>query len=172
MAEKQSWMREHPVCTTVLLIVGLLIVSGTTLSLVTPRIETVTQYVDVPVEVEKEAIKYQCFDGSVQTDKKLCPGTLVEKKLSKQVFEGTEDKVISNIYLKEGYAKITGHYVGDSNFAVKLLGGAGKYELLFNEIGAYDGETIVYVRESGYYILEVEANSWDTRVGWKIIVEQ
>lgn len=66
----------------------------------------------------------------------------------------------------EGVTKVTGRYSGDSNFIVKLLSiDGGLAELLFNEIGQFEGQALI--NQEGYGWIEVEATG-----SWTIQLEQ
>ena len=60
----------------------------------------------------------------------------------------------------EGVTNVRGEYSGEGNFAVWLLNGDGqRVDLLFNEIGEFEGETTISEEGTGY--LRVEATgSW------------
>lgn len=65
----------------------------------------------------------------------------------------------------EGFHRVHGEYQGDSNFAVWLLDDTGDEEdLLFNEIGEFEGETTMNYTGLGY--IRVEATG-----PWQIDVE-
>lgn len=65
----------------------------------------------------------------------------------------------------EGFHTATGEYGGDSNFAVWLIDDDGQNEdLLFNEIGSFEGETTINYSGLGY--IRVQATG-----SWRIDVE-
>lgn len=65
----------------------------------------------------------------------------------------------------EGFHTCSGEYNGDGNFAVWLLDDVGHEEdLLFNEIGEFEGETTINYTGMGY--IRVEATG-----SWRIHVE-
>lgn len=65
----------------------------------------------------------------------------------------------------EGFHRVSGRYEGDSNFAVWLLDeDGGEEELLFNEVGEFEGETTTNYEGLGY--IRVEATG-----PWRIDVE-
>jgi hypothetical protein len=61
---------------------------------------------------------------------------------------------------------VTGRHRGESNFAVTLIGygDTSGSNLLFNEIGNFQGETLVDEMPEGSYLLEVAADGpWTIR---------
>ena len=60
--------------------------------------------------------------------------------------------------LVRGLVTIQMHGSGKGNFAVWLLDGEHRIDLLANDIGAFDGSTAEHIPADGVYILDVEAN--------------
>lgn len=92
----------------------------------------------------------------------------VEKGDFPSALEGTGMKVTHAFTLeKDKPYKLSATHDGDSNFSVILFNaGTGKYgDLLVNEIGAYNGESAISVKETGYYLLEIDADGkWTANV--------
>ena len=88
-----------------------------------------------------ETVKYQCYDGSIQSVLSNCPQIPEAKALAKiKEFTGSGDKVTDSFYLKTGFTKITATYTGGSNFITYLVNEAGTQMNIHNEIGEYSGE--------------------------------
>jgi hypothetical protein len=88
---------------------------------------------------------------------------------------GTGDKVSEKFELQAGVTIFHMTHSGSANFIVTLYNDTGEYvELLANEIGSYDGSTLIGVKvgntlfaEPGKHYMQVEADG-----AWNIIVEQ
>jgi len=91
-------------------------------------------------------------------------------------FKGTGDTVTESFTLEKGIAIFHIHHTGYSNFIIWLYNAdtGEREELLVNEIGSYDGSTLLGVT-SGYlgdvsegnYILEITADG-----SWEVDIEQ
>ncbi len=128
------------------------------------RYNEVGEYIDMRCVITED-LTTSCSEisnGKIEETKE----PIIEKL---QIFEGTQDTVTDPFYLEKGFVKITGHYIGDSNFAVYLIGDGKR--LIFNEINSYDGK-VAEIVGGGYYRLEVRAASWNSRVAWSITLEQ
>ncbi len=90
-------------------------------------------------------------------------------------YSGTGDKVSEKFELQAGVTIFHMTHSGSSNFAVTLCNDTGGYvELLANEIGTYDGATLIGVKdgnivgaEPGKHYLDIDADG-----AWSIIIEQ
>lgn len=57
---------------------------------------------------------------------------------------------------------------GDSNFAIWLLDETGdRIELLVNEIGDFNGSTVIGIDDAGSYLLDISADG-----NWNVTIEQ
>jgi hypothetical protein len=79
-------------------------------------------------------------------------------------FSGSGDKVLQNIKLNQGLARLTMTNSGDDNFAVKFMDTNGTLlDLAANVIGNYKGSRFVPVAKTGDYVLEISGGG-----NWKI----
>ncbi len=100
--------------------------------------------------------------------------TPVSTKMETLALTGTGAEATKLFVLQSGLRRFTLKYDGASNFIVKLLdeqgnpaGGAyGLDSLLVNEIGSYSGSKAVQIKETGNYLLSVEAEG-----KWTIVIE-
>jgi hypothetical protein len=77
---------------------------------------------------------------------------------------GNGDKVIQNISLNKGLAKVSATYTGTSNFIVTMLDANGKdIDLAANWVGNYNGSRFIHVPQNGQYLFQVESDG-----NWKI----
>jgi hypothetical protein len=85
-----------------------------------------------------------------------------------QTFQGHGQQASPLVRLATGLATFRMTHNGESNFAITLLDGQGRYvELLANEIGAFDGSKAVRIDTSGPYILDIAADG-----DWTVSVQQ
>ncbi len=80
---------------------------------------------------------------------------------------GTGDSVTKSIHLKKGPAIFDLNHNGDANFIIKLFNETtgSLVDILINEIGYFEGETLFGVRSEGNYVLNVTADgNWDINV--------
>ncbi|NWJ97745.1 MAG: hypothetical protein HXX20_18345 [Chloroflexi bacterium] len=80
---------------------------------------------------------------------------------------GSGSKVIKDLKLNAGVARLTMDYKGQGNFIVTLLSAEGNtIDLPVNTIGNYQGSQYIPISQSGSYVLEIKATD-----SWKIDVE-
>ena len=85
-----------------------------------------------------------------------------------QLFGGSGDKASDTFSLSKGTARITLTHAGNLNFIVELLNSDGTVaEMLVNQVGPYDGSTVVNIPVPATYILKVQADG-----EWLVSVEQ
>lgn len=127
-----------------------------------PKVETKT--------VEKEVVKYQCYDDSTADKLSDCP-TMAERLSAEPIIlEGESDQVTDEFYLKKGLAIFRNTYHGESNFMADLIDSEGNFvDLVANTIGNSETSSSVKVPADGYYRVEVTA--WPGS-NWEIVVEQ
>lgn len=79
---------------------------------------------------------------------------------------GRGQKATNLFYLNQGLAKFDMTHDGKSNFAIWLLDNQGnKKELLVNEIGKFQGSKAVGIKESGNYLLDIDADgNWNINI--------
>lgn len=83
----------------------------------------------------------------------------VSGKSLPQNFHGKGDDVVGPVELKRGLVKFEGVHAGEHNFIVELYESNGRdRELVFNEIGPYEGKQLVEVKTSGNYYIGVVGN--------------
>lgn len=69
------------------------------------------------------------------------------------------------IWLDTGVSRVSAKNYGSGNFIVWLSKGGKHQDMLFNELGAYEGETAFEVEEAGYYTFDVIASgTWTLTV--------
>ena len=83
-----------------------------------------------------------------------------------QQFSGTTATVTDPFVLPAGVFVVAGSHQGAGNFAVWIYDETGARDLLFNEIGLYEGETTMPIETESRVILDVEADG-----AWEISVE-
>jgi hypothetical protein len=134
-----------------------------------PQPEKVTERT---VEVTVNVTKYVCSNGNTVDDATKCPTP--ESVTEVKTFSGESADVTDQFYLKQGLVLITGHYVGSSNFIVQLIDSNGdNTDLIFNEIGDYDGKHATQIKKDGYYRLGVEGIvGWNKGGSWSVKIEQ
>lgn len=83
-------------------------------------------------------------------------------------FSGAGQYVTEAIRISRGIVRIVSSHSGGSNFIVKLLDAdtGEMVELVTNEIGSYDGTTVIGL-ETGDYVFDVDADG-----PWRVTVEQ
>lgn len=107
------------------------------------------------VEVKVNITKYVCSDGNIVENTSQC---VTAKEVNQtQTFSGNTADVTKEFYLKPGLVLITGSYKGERNFIVHLLDSKGStVDLVFNEIGDYNGKHATQIKNEGYYRLAIE----------------
>jgi hypothetical protein len=86
--------------------------------------------------------------------------------LAPTTLSGSSATASQPLRLERGLATFRMHGSGKGNFAVWLLDGEHRIDLLANDIGAFDGSTAEHIPADGVYVLDVEANG-----PWTITVE-
>jgi micrococcal nuclease len=77
------------------------------------------------------------------------------------VVEGTTDTVTDPISVGRGPIRFEASYSGTSNFVVRAFGPDGQPQLVFNEIGPYQGERVMTIEHAGSIVLEIRGiGSW------------
>ncbi|VVC03452.1 Uncharacterised protein [Candidatus Bilamarchaeum dharawalense] len=135
-----------------------------------PQPEKITEKT---VTVTVNLTRYVCSNGQTVNDATLCPTP--EAVSQAKTFSGDSADVTDQIYLKKGLVLITGYYSGKHNFIVQLLDSDGaNVDLIFNEIGNYDGKHATHITTDGYYRFGVEGIvGWNDNGGsWTLKVEQ
>ncbi|MGB2728516.1 MAG: PGF-CTERM sorting domain-containing protein [Halobacteriota archaeon] len=95
-----------------------------------------------------------------------------------QTFGGKGDDVVGPVELKKGSVKFEGTHKGSGNFIVELHESNGRdWELVFNEIGSYEGKQLVSVGTgilaipSGNYYISVVGDDWTVKVTQEVKLE-
>lgn len=100
--------------------------------------------------------------------------TNARDQIADVTYSGTGDKVTDKFTLQAGVTIFYMKHSGSSNFAVKLYNDTGEYvELLANEIGIYDGATMIGVKsdnivgaQPGKHYLDIDADgAWNITIG-------
>jgi hypothetical protein len=71
------------------------------------------------------------------------------------IFEGTTDTVTEPFVVREGVLRVDAVYRGDGNFIVQVYGPANSSDLVFNEIGPYQGQRAIEVGPSEGFTIGV-----------------
>ncbi len=81
-------------------------------------------------------------------------------------FSGYGQEATESFYLQRGLARFKIKHSGSGHFSVWLMDSKGNnIDLLVNEIGSFDGSKAARVPQSGYYLLDVDADSsWSVTV--------
>jgi hypothetical protein len=93
-----------------------------------------------------------------------CPVTQAVQQLS-----GTGDTVTQAISVPAGLLTFTGTYQGSDNFIVWAYGVDGFQDLIFNEIGSYDGQQLIALDEPATLIFEVTAGAGTWQLDLNVI---
>ncbi|MFM9107304.1 MAG: hypothetical protein ACKOWF_11480 [Chloroflexota bacterium] len=97
--------------------------------------------------------------GAVRAQEAYCPTVSAVQQLS-----GWGDSVTQSVAVPAGLLTVAASYEGDSNFAVwvhDVGGGAfefGDSDLLVNEIGSYDGQSLTRIVQTATLVFEVTAS--------------
>ena len=84
------------------------------------------------------------------------------------VLSGNGQEATSIFQLKNGLTIFDMKHDGNSNFAIWLLDGTGDMiDLLVNEIGGFDGSTVIGLDDAGGYLLDISADG-----NWNVTIEQ
>jgi hypothetical protein len=92
------------------------------------------------------------------------PSSGVKKPVT---FTGKGDDVPQFINIKKkGLVRFNMSHDGESNFAIWLMDGNGKYvDLLANEIGSFSGSKALKIRKKGIYLLDITADgNWSVSI--------
>jgi len=83
-----------------------------------------------------------------------------------QEFKGNGQQVSEVFSIGKGLARFEMTHSGSSNFIVTLLDDNGNtVDLLVNEIGTFDGSKAVSIRNTGMYLLDIQADgAWTIKV--------
>ncbi|MCE5255147.1 MAG: hypothetical protein LLG45_13255 [Actinomycetia bacterium] len=114
-------------------------------------------------------------DNDNDNDNDNGDNTNTRDQIANVSYSGSGDKVSEKFELQAGVTIFHMTHSGSSNFAVTLYNEAGEYvDLLANEIGTYDGATLIGVKadqlvgaEPGKHYLQIEADG-----AWTIVIEQ
>jgi hypothetical protein len=91
-------------------------------------------------------------------------------------FEGTTDQVTQPFNVREGHLRFDATYQGSDNFIVWIYGQDDSSDLVFNELGPYQGQRAIAVAGSGDIPLGVRAGSVFLAIQgtgpWRIAVSQ
>ena len=92
-------------------------------------------------------------------------------------FEGSSDTVTDPFIVGPGTVRFDAVYNGSSNFAVWIYGPDGTQDLVFNEIGPYEGSQVVPVAATGEFAIGLTAGEAFLEVtgsdgSWRIDVSQ
>jgi hypothetical protein len=92
-------------------------------------------------------------------------------------FEGSADTVTDPFIVREGTVRFDARYTGSSNFAVWIYGPDGSQDLVFNEIGPYEGSQVVPVAGADGVAIDLRAGEAFLEVtgsdgSWRIDVSQ
>ena len=72
-------------------------------------------------------------------------------------FEGTTDAISEPFTVSAGTLRFDAVYSGNSNFIVSIYDAAGNWDLVFNEIGPYQGQRVIQVAGPGDFAIGVTA---------------
>lgn len=91
-------------------------------------------------------------------------------------FEGSTDAITEAFVAQEGVLRFSAEYSGSSNFIVQIFGPSSSTDLVFNELGPYQGQRVVEVSSGEGFAIGVRAGEVFLEVRgqgpWRITVEQ
>ncbi len=109
---------------------------------------------------------YKIFVLEDYSSSDLDYGTDEVSSQSTRYFSGYGQEATESFYLERGLARFKIKNSGSGHFSIWLMDSKGNnLDLLVNEIGSFDGSKATKVPKSGYYLLDVDADS-----SWSITV--
>jgi hypothetical protein len=128
-----------------------------------PEVETAETEVDSGDPTTDRAARRAARQAEAETNASAGANRTRAAELT---FNGSEPTVTDSFAVPSGVLTVTATHDGDGNFSVLAYSPDGYEELLFNEIGPFNGQSALEIDPETTLILDVEANG-----AWEVVIE-